>query len=73
MKNVNELTRAQILRKYRDSDDSNLWPICGKFNATERAIRRLRKFERESGYYLEGLELSLFLDNKISEIVNHLN
>jgi len=62
--------RRAIFKHYRGIDDSRLAPISGKFNVTERAIRHLWKFERESGDYLLGLELTLFLDMRISEIVN---
>lgn len=31
-----------INRLYRQQDDSGKWPIRGKFNVTERAIRRVR-------------------------------
>jgi len=62
--------RKAIFAHYREIDDSNLFPICGAFNATERAINRLYRFERAGGYYLEGLELCLFLEGQIYEIVN---
>ena len=55
---INKLFRAQ--------DDSHLWPINGRFNATERAIRRLRKFD----YPVYGLEYCLGLEHEISTIVN---
>ena len=64
--------RTAILKHYRKIDDSNLWPINGKFNATNRAINRLYKFERETGYYMTGLVLCYFLENEISKIVNSL-
>lgn len=63
-------SRAKIFREFRAKDDSHLYPIFGKFNATERAIRRLRKFEREYGESLDGLELELWLEAEISKIVN---
>jgi hypothetical protein len=70
--NYNDLSRKDILKYFLNNDESHLFPIRGKFNATERAIRRLYKYERESGEYLEGLELYLFLENQISDIVNHV-
>lgn len=39
------LTRKQIIltnKAARLLDESHLWPIRGKFNVTERAIRQLR-------------------------------
>lgn len=52
---------------FRANDESHKWPICNKFDATERAIRRLRK----TGIYAHGgLEYFLALDAEISRIVN---
>lgn len=45
-----------------------LWPICGRFNATERAIRRLQRTAEYT--YTDGLEYALALDSEISRIVN---
>ena len=66
-KQINELSRRQINAIFRGRDDSNLWPICGRFNVTERAIRRVRRLY---GCELSGLEYYLTLENTISEIVN---
>lgn len=52
---------------FRANDESHKWPICNKFNVTERAIRRLRK----EGYYNGGLEYFIALDTEISIIVNN--
>ena len=54
---------------YRAQDESNLYPINGRFNATERAIRRVRKFQRASGA-IYGLEYCYVLESEISRIVN---
>ena len=62
--------RVGINRMYRGQDDSNLWPIRGRFNATNRAIRRVREFERESGVALAGLEYCYVLESALSDIVN---
>ena len=62
----NEVSKRKINRFFRLMDDSNLWPICGKFNATERAIRRIRK----NFPGMEGLEYYLTLESEISRIVN---
>jgi len=50
---------------FRANDDSHKWPICNKFDATERAIRRLR-----GQYLIGGLEYFMALDSEISRIVN---
>jgi hypothetical protein len=67
-----EAERKHIFKLFRDNDESHLWPVNGNFNATERAIRQLKKFEKDGGYYLNGLELILFLDDRLSQIVNGL-
>ena len=61
-----------INKLFREQDESHLFPISGKFNATERAIRQARKFMAESGP-VYGYEYTLLLDNCISNIVNDNN
>ncbi len=51
---------------FRANDESHKWPICNKFNVTERAIRRLRKLQMYNG----GLEYFMALESEISGIVN---
>jgi hypothetical protein len=58
-----------INREYRRQDESHLWPIRGRFNVTERAIRQARAFMRDCGS-LEPLEYAYTLDSLLSEIVN---
>lgn len=62
---------AKINKVFRKHDESNLWPICGKFNATERAIRRLREWRRKGLCINTGLEYALCLESEISKIVNN--
>jgi hypothetical protein len=59
-------TIRQINAYFRANDTSHKWPVCGKFNATERAIRRLRKTQQ----YVGGEEYFSALDVEISIIVN---
>lgn len=61
--------RAAINRAFRAADESHLWPISGRFDATERAIRAVRRFMHEVGE-LSGLEYALALDAELSRIVN---
>jgi hypothetical protein len=58
--------KRAINNQFRLWDDSRLWPINGKFNATERAIRKVRREQSE----LMGLEYAYALDAEISRIVN---
>ena len=70
MKNLFEASKRAINKEFRKRDDSNLWPINGRFSATERAIRRLRRFQAESGLPIDGQEYVLALEAEISRIVN---
>lgn len=67
---INGLSIRQINAIFRGQDDSALWPICGRFNATDRAIRRLRKLRRDGLELAPGLEYWLALEAEISRIVN---
>ncbi|MFH2073732.1 MAG: hypothetical protein ABIJ57_00100 [Pseudomonadota bacterium] len=62
--------RREVNRLFRAQDESRLYPVRGRFSVTERAIRRARRFERESGVPFYGLEYCYFLENEISRIVN---
>lgn len=64
------MTKRQINARFRQSDTSHLWPVSGRFNATERAIRKAQKWQREAGVFLEGAEYAMFLESEISAIVN---
>ena len=59
-------TTRVINAYFRANDCSHQWPICNKFDVTERAIRRLRKTQMYNG----GLEYFMALDAEISSIVN---
>jgi hypothetical protein len=57
----------RINREMRAKDESYKWPVCGRFNATDRAIKqatRIRQMTGEDGDYQQLLE------NLISDIVN---
>ena len=71
-KDVTDMTIREINKLFREHDESHLFPICGEFNATERAIRRLRKFLRGHGS-TGGIEYACMLDAEISSIVNQCN
>ena len=59
-----------INRMFREQDESHLWPICGRFNATERAIRAVRRANRDGACINPGLEYALALDSELLRIVN---
>ena len=63
--------RADVNRMFLAQDDSKLWPICGKFNATKRAISRIRRLEREGLVLDDLLAYALTIEQITSDIVNH--
>jgi hypothetical protein len=64
--------RRRINKVYREHDESHLWPVNGRFNATERAIRAVRRAERE-GLVIEGdLDYAMTIEQYLSKIVNSL-
>ena len=69
---VTDMSIRQINHVFREHDESHLWPICGRFNATERAIRRVRRVMRCNGA-TGGFEYALMLDEEIGKIVNEEN
>lgn len=71
-RDVTDMNVRQINKLFRKHDESYLWPICGNFNVTERAIRRIRKFTSQNGS-VSGFEYAVMLDEEISNIVNHYN
>ena len=69
--NVTDRNKRQINRLFRASDESYLWPISSRFNATERAIRRLQRRNRQGAAIPDGgIEYAMALDAEISQIVN---
>ena len=63
-------SKRAINAYFRANDTSHKWPICGSFNITERAIRRLYKLDF---YKNGGPEYFNALDAEISLIVNKIN
>ena len=63
--------RGAINRLFREQDESHLWPIDGRFDATERAIRRTRAYMRDSGHDMAGLEYAYAVDSELCDIVNN--
>lgn len=56
-----------INRLFRAQDESHLWPSLGRFNATNRAIRRVQATEIQ-----DPLEYCNAIDAELSYIVNNL-
>ena len=69
-KDVSDMSIRQVNKLFRQNDESSLWPVNGRFNATERAIRRLRRNILPHTGPTGGIEYAQMLDNEISEIVN---
>jgi hypothetical protein len=68
---INEMSIREINRYFRNEDESEKFPICGKFNVTERAIRKVREYRRQGMEINEGLEYYLALEDEIGRIVNN--
>lgn len=66
---VQDMPIRQINALFRAQDESHLFPVNNRFNATERAIRRLQRLRRECPI-APGVEYALALDEEISRIVN---
>ena len=59
-----------VNKEFRDKDESHLWPISGRFNVTERCIRRIQHL-RQEGLEIEDREsYRALLDDMISQVVN---
>jgi hypothetical protein len=71
-KDVTDMSIREINKLYREKEKYQQFPICGEFNATERAIRRLRKFLRGKDS-TGGIEYASMLDAEISNVVNQCN
>ena len=63
--------RADVNRLFLAQDDSKLWPICGRFNVTRRAINRIRRLEREGLVLDDLLAYALTIEQITGDIVNH--
>ena len=64
---------SAINRHFRAQDESHLYPICGRFNATERAIRKVRREFAECGMRCEGLSYAQAVDATLDRIVADLS
>ena len=60
----------RINKEFRLKDDSHLYPIRGRFNATERAIRRLREYQRQGLVIDSAYSYEASLEGEISNIVD---
>lgn len=67
---IQRMSITQINAYFRSIDDSDKWPVCGRFNATNRAIRRLMDLRHDGLVVHPGLEYYLALEKMISEVVN---
>ena len=67
---INEMSIRKINAFFRKNDESRLYPVLGRFNVTERAIRRIRRLRRMGMEVNSGYEYYLTLEREISEIVN---
>lgn len=65
-------SREAINRAFLLQDDSRLWPINGRFNATKRAIRNvMRIYNQTNDYELDGIDYSMAIEYHLSVVVNN--
>lgn len=68
------MTRTEIVKanqELRAKDESHLWPISNRFNATDRAIRRVQVLIRQ-GLVLDDIDSYIAaVEYEIDEIVNN--
>jgi hypothetical protein len=70
--NKDGLANIRAINKlYRAQDESRLYPVNGRFNVTERAIRKAREFQRQTDA-VYGLEYCYLLEGIMSRIVNEV-
>lgn len=67
---IEKMSIREINRHFRYEDESDKWPICGKFNVTERAIRRVRKQIHDGLAIGDSRAYYLILEQEIGRIVN---
>ena len=65
-------SKIRINKVFRAIDQSHLYPVSGNFNATERSIRRVQRFQNRSGIAQEGYEYICFVCNETSIIVKEV-
>lgn len=70
-KHFDEMSIREINKFFRSIDQSHLWPVRNKFNATERAIRKVRKFRKESMFDYDGPAYAHLIENELGSIVNN--
>lgn len=57
-------------RVLREADESHLWPVCGAYSATERAIRWYRRVYFRANGPCMNLEYVLGVEGCVSSYVN---
>ena len=66
---LSSMSVRQINKYLREVDESNKFPINGRFNVTERAIRKVQKLKKEMEIH-DGLEYYLAVTSEIRLMVN---
>ena len=61
---------SRINNFYRRQDESELAPVHGRFNVTERAIRRIRRARAQGADISIGIEYCYALEAELAAIVN---
>ena len=67
------ITAAEVRRvnkEMRARDESHLYPVCGRFNVTNRAINAVRAYRRAGYNVYDADHYEHMLENTISEMIN---
>ena len=68
LEEIENSTTRGINAYYRAKDESHKWPVCNKFNATERAIRKCQKVSRLTGYYYTAANIDAELSLSVNGV-----
>ena len=66
-------SKTDVNRHFLKQDDSDLWPISGRFNVTKRAINRIKRLQAQGLIFDSLLSYALTIEQITSEIVNDEN
>jgi hypothetical protein len=57
---------------FLEQDESNLFTVCGQYNATQRAINRVQQSIREGFVVESNLDYALAIDGELTIIIDQL-
>jgi uncharacterized protein (DUF1684 family) len=67
---LNRAAIREVNKRLRKQDTSTAWPINGRFNVTERAIRRVRRLRQAGLAFYDMYQYWRAVDDERKVIVN---